>query len=154
MKIRNSAKAIIIKDNHLLVIQKRDTDGDFYLLIGGGQEFGETLHEAVQRECIEEAGIEVKPGDLLFVREYIGKFHEHAAFDSHLHQMEFMFWCEALTEPNKQRASQLDEGQIDVVWLPLADIEKYRFYPQELRASLRQRFLNEDAGRVYLGSIN
>ncbi len=36
----------------------------FWLTIGGGAERGETLAEAAAREMREEAGIDVRPGDL------------------------------------------------------------------------------------------
>ena len=53
MRFRNSAKAVILKDNKLLAIEKVDRDGQWYLLPGGGQEFGETLIDALKRECLE-----------------------------------------------------------------------------------------------------
>ena len=44
--IRNSAKAIIIKDEKILLTKNQDTLGIFYLLPGGGQEPGESIVEA------------------------------------------------------------------------------------------------------------
>ncbi|SFS80487.1 hypothetical protein SAMN05444972_10842 [Marininema halotolerans] len=49
MKIRNSAKAILIHENKLLVIKHKDQDGIFYLLPGDGQIPGETLPGTVKR---------------------------------------------------------------------------------------------------------
>jgi ADP-ribose pyrophosphatase YjhB (NUDIX family) len=45
--IRNSTKAIIIKNGCLLTVKGIDSDGDWYLLPGGGQNPGETLKEAL-----------------------------------------------------------------------------------------------------------
>jgi len=42
--IRNSVKALIIRDNRLLCIQKSDVYGSYYLLPGGGQEKHETFN--------------------------------------------------------------------------------------------------------------
>ncbi|MDI6739140.1 MAG: NUDIX domain-containing protein [Candidatus Edwardsbacteria bacterium] len=70
--IRNSAKAVIINDCKLLVLEMRDEDGPWYALPGGGQQPGETLHAALVRECREEANAAVTIGELLFIREYIG----------------------------------------------------------------------------------
>jgi 8-oxo-dGTP diphosphatase len=73
MSIRNSAKAIIISSNKVLLTKNQDDDGIFYLLPGGGQEHGETIHKALIRECVEEIGEQVEIGELLHIREYIGK---------------------------------------------------------------------------------
>jgi len=62
--IRNSAKAIIIRDNNLLVIKNRSEGSDWYILPGGGQNHGESLVAALKRECLEEASINVAPGDI------------------------------------------------------------------------------------------
>lgn len=91
--IRNSAKAIIIHEDRILLIQNTDENGYWYTLPGGGQGFGETLTDAVLRECKEELGTEVAVGDLMFVREYIGANHEFAAVDFDQHQVDFMFEC-------------------------------------------------------------
>ena len=92
--IRNSAKAIIIKNGCLLTQKNIDSEGDWYLLPGGGQNLGETLEETLRRECIEEIGIDVSVGRLRYIREYIGKNHEFSEHGGDLHQVEFMFECE------------------------------------------------------------
>lgn len=56
MYIRNSAKAIIINEDKILLTKNQDNEGYFYLYPGGGQEYRETLHDALIRECIEEVG--------------------------------------------------------------------------------------------------
>lgn len=43
ISIRNSAKAIIIKDGRILLTKNEDQFGTFYLLPGGGQEKGVSL---------------------------------------------------------------------------------------------------------------
>jgi len=154
MNIRNSAKAIIIQDNQVLTIKKRDKDGSYFILPGGGQEHGENLHQTLSRECIEEINAAVKIGNLLFVREYIGKNHEHAAFDSGLHKIEYMFLCDVKSSNSEIRNGSVpDDGQIGIEWLPLADLLNYRLYPQ----ALREKIIAYQSGKtfsVYLGDIN
>ncbi|WP_034759531.1 NUDIX domain-containing protein [Rossellomorea vietnamensis] len=150
MPIRNSAKAIIIKDNKLLLTKNKDEDSIFYLFPGGGQEHGETLHETLKRECLEEIGCEVSVGELIHVREYIGKNHEHAAFDSALHQMEFYFTCTLIHEwNNDQTPSNPDSHQVGVEWIDLSKLKEYRYYPREIES-----YLVNKSPRVYLGDIN
>ena len=73
LAIRNSAKAVIVKDGNLLALKMQENNSTYYILPGGGQEHGENLHQALVRECKEELGAEVEIGDLIFVREYIGR---------------------------------------------------------------------------------
>lgn len=82
MNIRNSVKAIIIKDNKILTMKGKDDDGFYYLLPGGGQNHGETMVEALKRECLEEIGCNVEVLHLQIIREYIGKNHEFSCFVS------------------------------------------------------------------------
>jgi 8-oxo-dGTP diphosphatase len=58
-EVRLSVKAIIIREGHLLVLKCRDELGAWYVLPGGGQQVGETLDQALRRECLEELGCEV-----------------------------------------------------------------------------------------------
>lgn len=154
MKVRNSVKALIVRDEHILAIKKRDDDGYYYVLVGGGQEPGETFLETVKRECVEEIGAEVQPHELLFIREYIGKNHEHAAFDYNTHQVEYMFSCTLLTEPDVNKATELDTDQIGIEWIPLTKIEEYRLYPRALGEKLKKHFINGERVEVYLGDVN
>lgn len=68
-QIRTSAKAVIIQDGKLLAIKLNDGKEEWYILPGGGQDCEEVLSQTVEREVKEEAGIEVKCKDLLFVIE-------------------------------------------------------------------------------------
>lgn len=154
MKIRNSVKALIVRDEHFLTIKKEDNDGYYYVVVGGGQEPGETFLETVKRECLEEIGAEVQPHELLYIREYIGENHEHAAFDFDTHQIEYMFSCTLLTEPDLEKATELDTDQIGIAWIPLQRIEEYRLYPKVLGERLKKYFIHGEKTEVYLGDVN
>ncbi len=91
MHPRVGVKAIIIQDGQLLTVKKHDDRGPLYNFPGGGHETGETLVQAVRREVREETGQEVHVGRLLFVREYIGKNHEHAETDADVHVVDHLF---------------------------------------------------------------
>jgi len=144
--VRNSIKAIILENRKLLCIEKRDIEGLYYILPGGGQEKNETFLEALARECKEELGATVKVKHLKYIREYIGKNHEFAAADD-LHQVEFMFECELLDIPNIKNAYRLDDGQENLKWVEL-DSED-RVYPMCLKERLKSKY-----EELYWGDIN
>lgn len=154
MSIRNSAKAIIIEDSKVLLTKNVDEEGHFYLFPGGGQDHGEVLSDTVKRECIEEIGENVEVKDLLHIREYIGKNHEHAYFDSHVHQIEYYFVCRIRTEQNGSSVpSNPDSHQVGIEWVPIQDLMNFRIYPKGIRTYI-QEYENKKRNTVYLGDIN
>ena len=151
-KIRNSIKAIIVRDGALLVTKNRDDDGVFYLLPGGGQRHGETMEEALARECREEIGVKVKMFDIVYIREYRGRNHEFAEHDSWVHQIEFMFRCEIADDAEPSNGTEPDSFQEGVLWVPLEELAEYRLYPAVLKEVLNGKEGQE--GQRYLGDVN
>jgi ADP-ribose pyrophosphatase YjhB (NUDIX family) len=147
--IRLSVKAIVIRNGTLLVIRMSSVDDDWFALPGGGQEVGETVHEALRRECREEIGSDVQIHGLRFVRDYIGKHHEFAATDGDVHQVELMFECTLESEPSTPTFP--DTGQVGHAWLPVDDLASRPLYPRALAAALAQSGSTEP---VYLGDCN
>jgi 8-oxo-dGTP diphosphatase len=148
--IRNSAKAIIIRDNQILLTKNLDRDGYFYLFPGGGQEKGETLKDALERECVEEVGCRVNVNDLLFIREYIGKNHEHAEWDNDVHQVEFYFECLIEQLENMNNGTNPDDNQVGVVWINTNKLDEVRIYPRVLANQIKSGLLKPS----YLGDTN
>jgi len=149
--IRNSAKAIIMNNERLLLTKNKDDLGFFYLFPGGGQEHGEQLREAVARECIEEIGQQVEVGDLVYVREYIGKNHQFADSDSEIHQVEFYFQCSLVSNDSTiVNGANPDEYQVGVEWIDIDHLEQFRIYP----ATLGPLIKNKQLDFRYLGDAN
>ncbi len=140
--IRNSAKALIIRDGKMLALKMRDADGEFYIMPGGGQESEELLPDAVCREAAEELGIRVKCGDLAFVIE--GMHGER------FHRVDLVFLCEYLGEIE---APQLhgDTNQIGYDWLDIRTLIKAPLYPSKLRRPIMALAAGEPHP-VYLGN--
>ena len=151
-KIRNSAKALIIENGKLLCTKNKDQFGIFYLLPGGGQEPFETISDALKRECKEEVSAEVKVKDIVFVRDYIGKNHEFAEWDSDIHQIEYIFECELKENDKLQNGDIPDNMQIGVEWLALDKLNDYRIYPKRLKELIGENGANRKL--VYLGDTN
>ncbi|MGE5589551.1 MAG: NUDIX domain-containing protein [Bacillota bacterium] len=149
--IRVSVKAIIIRDGSILLTKNRDQHGVFYLLPGGGQNPGETVADALRRECLEELGARVEPGPLLFVRDYLSENHEFAGEGEDVHQVELMFAAVPQGEPAAHAASSPDSWQTGVEWVPLNDLGNCRLYPAVLKALLAEPL---PEGALYMGDVN
>lgn len=159
-EIRNAAKALIIRDRNLLVIAKRDTYGFWYILPGGGQKHGETLEQALIRECWEEIGTQITIGKLLFVREFIGINHADNTTQNNdwvrtFHSVDFIFTCQIAEEYIPQNGHHPDDGQQEVVWLPITSIQEYRLFPSPLKEIIQDELIHLNHNfNVYLGDVN
>ncbi len=141
-QIRTSAKAVIIKDGKLLAIKLNDGKEEWYILPGGGQESEETLPEAVEREVREEAGINVKCGDLLFVIEGV--------HGEDFHRVDLIFSCDYLGEVTDSEL-HCDTNQTGTEWLNLAELNRLPLYPSKLRRAI-MNFYEGKAYSKYLGN--
>lgn len=137
--IRNSAKAVIIQNERILLTKNVDENGFFYLFPGGGQEKYEELKDAVVRECIEEIGCSVEVKDILYIREYIGKNHQFAEWDADIHQVEFYFECVMENKEEIFNGHNPDETQVGVEWIELSRLHEIRVYPFDLVKPLTER---------------
>lgn len=146
--IRNAVKAVIRKSDALLLIRMRDESGDYYIFPGGGQDKCEDMISTLRRECREEINAEIVVGDLALMREYIGKNHEFASTDADIHQVEFYFSCQLADGAIPQNGHNIDNGQISVDWVPIADLGRLRVYPQ----GLQNEFISPT--KRYFGDIN
>jgi ADP-ribose pyrophosphatase YjhB (NUDIX family) len=149
--IRNSIKAIIIKNNKILLTYNEYNGEKFYLLPGGGQRHNETIIDALKRECLEEIGSSVEIIKLQFIREYIGKNHQFADEDGNVHQVELMFECRLINDKLTLTENK-DDFQIGFQWIELNDFKNIIIYPNELKKviDVDGRF----SSKIYLGDVN
>ncbi|QSO47346.1 NUDIX domain-containing protein [Alicyclobacillus mengziensis] len=143
--IRTTGRALLIHDGHVLAIKYQENNQVFYALPGGGQETGESLHQNFKRECQEELGIDVKIGELMFVREWLDE-------ERHVHQLEFIFECSSYTKIEAVHSVVPDGSQIGIEWLPIANILSHHIYPLEMREHLHNLVNGQTKIPVYLGS--
>jgi len=79
---RLSSHAVIFNENRQVLLLKATYADCAWGLPGGGLDQGETVHDALIRECQEELGCDVSI-------EYLSGVYYHAAVNSHA----FMFKC-------------------------------------------------------------
>src|SRR5271154_1848359 len=94
---------------------------EFYTLVGGSWEIGETLEEAVEREFLEETGIPVDTTRLIFVGELYTRGEQ---------VLDMIFHVTSKVE--RQDVVQEKSGSLDELrFVPIPDLPHTRLEPKE-----------------------
>jgi len=127
--IRNAARALILSGDQVLLLRKEDDDGsERFSLPGGAQDVGETLEQALQRECLEEIGTRVQVHGLRFVADYFKPKQGMPSYSRH--QIEFLFHCSVPTEYRPMNGEHPDKHQVEVVWVGPERLQKIKLLPR------------------------
>lgn len=140
--IRNSAKALIIKDGKMAAVKIRDAGEEWYIMPGGGQEPEETLKEAVCREVLEELAMAVECRDLIFVIEGV---HGES-----FHRVDLVFACKFI-DYVPGALLHGDTNQVGIEWLDISALNLKPLYPSKLRRQI-MNFYQGKPYQVYLGN--
>ena len=121
---RINVRGIIFKNGTLLAQQLKpgagETPRDYWCTPGGGLEFGESLHEGLHREMIEETNIAPKIGKLLFVQQ----FH-----DGTKEQLEFFFHIENPDDYDVIDLSTTSHGEAEISEVAFINPNKHTVLP-------------------------
>ncbi len=140
--IRNSAKALIIRDGKMAAVRLEDSDGVWYILPGGGQETEELLPETVCREAAEELGLRVEAKELVFVIEGL--------HGEPFHRVDLVFLCEDRGDI-EHAVLQGDTNQTGMDWLDISTLNTAPLYPSKLRRQIMNLYEGKPH-KVYLGN--
>lgn len=149
--IRNTVRAIIIRDGHILLQKKQDAlKGVRYTLPGGAQNPGETLLEALHRECQEELGTEIITSEILHLADF---FKQKSLPEPYLqHQLEILFHCQIADSYTPKNGPKPDKHQIAIEWITIDELSQIPLLPAILKEILTK--LNQPVNPIYLGKIN
>lgn len=125
--MRLSARAIIIENDALLLIEYNDEHGLHYNFPGGGQEMDESLTETLAREVMEEASVEIEIGPLMFVYEYAP--HLCGARYGAKPTISFLFQCRLKSGSCPAMPDKPDPNQTGVKWISLAQLDEIVLLP-------------------------
>lgn len=128
---RKSVRAIVIKENKLLVMFRNKFGVKYVTLIGGSVEMGESLEQAVIRETQEETTLQVANPRLVMI--------DHAEF----YGDQYVFYCDYVSgEPQLSSESpelaihNLGKNLYEPGWLPLEELSKVPFLSKELQEAI------------------
>ena len=141
--MKQAVRAIIIHDNNLLVMKRNKFGKEYYTLIGGHVEMGESHEVALLREIHEETMVHVAHPRLVFV--------EHAG---HVYGTQYVFVCTYVSgvpvlhpHADEVHINKLGQNTYTPMWLPLDKLESVPFLSEKLKhkiiASLKDGFPKE-----------
>jgi 8-oxo-dGTP diphosphatase len=144
---RIRAAVAVVHQGRLLLVEHTKNGKSYWLLPGGGLEWGESLHDSVTRELREETGLEVAPGEVLFVSETL-------APDGSRHLVHLVFTAELV---GGEITVPVDEDRItDVRWIELQKVPALTLHPpmQAALAKLNLGELKSASGEpIFLGNL-
>ncbi len=130
--MRKAVRAIVIKDDCLLVMHRNKFGNEYDTLPGGNIEIGETPEQALFRELYEETQVTVQNPRLVIV--------EHAG-DPYGDQ--YVFLCEytrgeprLLEGSEEELISRAGQNLYEPMWVPIADLPNRPFLSEKLKEEI------------------
>lgn len=132
---RKAGRAIVIKDNHILLMKRQIGDQKYLVTPGGRIEAGETAEQAAIREVEEETMVKIANPRLVFEEEP----------NNGRHGTQYIFLCdyvsgEPILNPLSEEFAQQDLGlaMYEPVWIAFEDLplDEYPFLSERLGVEL------------------
>lgn len=127
--MKQAVRAIIIHDNNILVMKRNKFGKEYYTLIGGHVEMGESHEVALLREIHEETMVHVAHPRLVFV--------EHAG---PVYGTQYVFLCKYISgvpvlhpQADEVHINKLGQNTYNPMWLPLSQLTEAPFLSENLK---------------------
>lgn len=127
---RNRAVALVIHNNNLLVMHRKNSS-EYYTFPGGGVDDGETNEQAAIREIFEETSIAIE------IEKELYELHFENG-DTHYYFLGRYVSGEPALQPGTGEyiANKLGFQKYDPQWMPLDKLHDILLYPTELHSRL------------------
>lgn len=128
--MQERACAVIIEEGMILLMHRLKAGKEYYTVIGGKIEAGETPEEACVREALEETGLTVEIIREFAVLQTLGRTEHYYLVRKVSGELQ-------LGGPEMERQSE--ENFYEPMWVPLARVSEYPLLPEPLKEMILQR---------------
>jgi ADP-ribose pyrophosphatase YjhB (NUDIX family) len=130
--MRKAVRAIVIHGDKLLVMHRNKFGKEYYTLVGGGVDAGETNEQSLFREVQEESSLTVANPRLVYID-----------MADNFYGPQYVYLCDYVSgEPHLAEHSEeahinkLEQNLYTPLWLPLEDLPDVPFVSPVLRSAL------------------
>ena len=130
--MRIASRLVLIRNDHILVMHRIKFGSEYYALIGGGVDPGETPMEALVREVREETGLMVANPKLIYI-EQAGKPYG----DQYIFKADYVTG-EPVLSPDSAEAQihRLGNNLYEPKWLSTSKLSSVPFLSKELKGKI------------------
>ncbi len=141
-QIRIRVAGILVHNDQILLVRHEKNRKSYYLLPGGGMEYGESASQALIREFKEEVGLNVEIGKLVMVQDSI---------PPNLHRQVLNLYFLAQTSSHELHVTQ-DQVLKDAAFFPLNQFLKMKVNPDVKQEIIEGIKNNWEGNLAYLGN--
>lgn len=130
--MRQAVRAIVIHEDQLLVMHRNKFGEQYFALVGGGIDVGETAEQALYREVAEETGLQIANPRLVAVEEA-----------GEIFGRQYVYLCDYVggepalaSDSEEAKITALGQNLYQPQWLPLAELAAANLLPLELRDAI------------------
>ncbi|HUD06238.1 MAG TPA: NUDIX hydrolase [Candidatus Saccharimonadales bacterium] len=132
--MRSAVRAIIINNGNLLVMHRNKFGEQYYTLVGGGVDIGESKEQALVREVSEETGLKIQKYKLVFIEEPGDPYGTQ-----HIYLCDYPGGDASLPDSSPEaEISKLGKNIYRIEWIPIEKLPEAPF----LSAALKQYILH------------
>ncbi len=141
---RVRVSVIVIEEGKILLVRHEKRGKTYWVLPGGGVDYGETLEEAVVRELKEETNLDIKVDKLVLVDDFIPE-------DRHRHVVDLYFTAKVVGGELKLGA---DSIMREVRYFPIEELADLTFYPKIVGRIVEGYRKGFPDSALYLGNVS
>lgn len=130
--MRKAARVIVVHNQNILVMRRNKFGMQYYCLVGGGIDMGETADQAALREAYEEASLKLSNPRLVYIEDAGAPYGT-----------QYVFWCDYVEGDVHIQSSAIEatlnaEGKnlFEPMWVPVSKFASLPFRSKELQQEI------------------